>query len=60
MKIGFFDLGIGGIIVLYDILKVLFNEDYIYYVDILNVLYGLKLKDEVKKYIFNVIDFIIE
>jgi glutamate racemase len=60
MKIGFFDSGIGGITVLYDTLKVLPNEDYIYYADTLNVPYGPKPKDEVKKYIFDAIDFIIE
>ncbi|WP_010246426.1 glutamate racemase [Acetivibrio cellulolyticus] len=60
MKIGFFDSGIGGITVLYDTLKVLPNEDYIYYADTLNVPYGPKPKDEVKKYIFSAIDFIIK
>lgn len=60
MKIGFFDSGIGGITVLYDTLKVLPNEDYIYYADTLNVPYGPKPKDEVKKYIFNAIDFIVD
>lgn len=60
MKIGFFDSGIGGITVLYDTLKVLPNEDYIYYADTSNVPYGPKPKDEVKKYILNAIDFIVE
>lgn len=60
MKIGFFDSGIGGITVLYDTLKVLPDEDYIYYADTLNVPYGPKPKDDVKKYIFNAVDFIIK
>ncbi|BCN31868.1 glutamate racemase [Anaeromicropila herbilytica] len=60
MKIGFFDSGIGGITVLYDTLKILPNEDYIYYADTLNVPYGNKSKNEVRKYIFNAIDFIIK
>lgn len=60
MKIGFFDSGIGGITVLYDTLKMLPNEDYLYYADTLNVPYGPKPKDEVKKYIFNAVDFIIQ
>jgi glutamate racemase len=59
MQIGFFDSGIGGITVLYDTLKILPNEDYIYYADTLNVPYGTKPKDEVKKYIFNAIEFIV-
>ncbi|MCQ4923661.1 glutamate racemase [Tissierella carlieri] len=60
MQIGFFDSGVGGITVLYDTLKMLPNENYIYYADTSNVPYGPKPKDEVKKYIFNAIEFIIE
>jgi glutamate racemase len=60
MQIGFFDSGIGGITVLHEALKVLPNEDYIYYADTLNVPYGPKPKAEVKKYIFNAIEFIIK
>lgn len=59
MQIGFFDSGIGGITVLHDALKILPHEDYIYYADTLNVPYGPKPKDEVKKYIFNAVEFII-
>ncbi|WP_353093290.1 glutamate racemase [Tissierella praeacuta] len=60
MQIGFFDSGIGGVTVLYDTLKILPNEDYIYYADTLNVPYGPKPKEEVKRYIFNAIEFIIK
>ncbi len=60
MQIGFFDSGIGGITVLHDALKVLPNEDYIFYADTLNVPYGQKPKDEVKKYIFNAVEFIVK
>jgi glutamate racemase len=60
MKIGFFDSGIGGVTVLYDTLKILPNEDYLYYADTLNVPYGPKPKEEVKRYIFNAVDFMIE
>lgn len=60
MQIGFFDSGIGGITVLYDTLKMLPNEDYIYYADTLNVPYGPKPKEEVKKYIFNGVEFITQ
>lgn len=59
MRIGFFDSGIGGITVLYEALKMLPDEDYLYYADTLNVPYGTKPKEEVKKYIFNALDFII-
>lgn len=59
VKIGVFDSGIGGITVLHDAIKMLPNEDYIYYADTQNVPYGLKTKEEVKKYIFNAMDFIV-
>lgn len=59
MKIGFFDSGIGGITVLHAALQRLPKEDYIYYADTLHVPYGSKAKEEVKKYIFNAVDFII-
>lgn len=60
MQIGFFDSGVGGITVLHAALKMLPNEDYIYYADTLNVPYGPKPKDEVKKHIFNAVEFIIQ
>lgn len=60
MQIGFFDSGIGGITVLHDTLKILPNEDYIYYADTLNVPYGSKPKAEVKKYVLNAVEFIIQ
>lgn len=60
MKIGFFDSGIGGITVLHDTLKVLPNEDYIYYADTANVPYGPKAKDEVRTYILNAVEFIVQ
>lgn len=59
MKIGFFDSGIGGITVLHEALRLLPNEDYIYYADSLNAPYGIKPKDEIKKYIFDAVDFLI-
>ncbi|MFB5676082.1 glutamate racemase [Paenibacillus terreus] len=58
MQIGFFDSGIGGITVLHDTLKVLPNEDYMYYADTLNAPYGQKTKDDVKKLALNAIEFI--
>lgn len=58
MKIGFFDSGIGGLTVLYDTIKILPKEDYIYYADTVNVPYGPKSKDEVKQYILNAVEFI--
>lgn len=59
MKIGFFDSGIGGITVLNEALKILPQADYIYYADTDNVPYGIKSKEEVKKFIFKAVKFII-
>lgn len=59
MKIGIFDSGIGGMTVLYEALKILPNESFVYYADSLNAPYGIKPKDEVKRYIFNAVDFIV-
>ncbi|AXI09247.1 glutamate racemase [Oceanobacillus zhaokaii] len=57
MRIGFFDSGIGGMTVLQQALRILPNEDYIYYADTLHVPYGEKQKEEVREYIFNAVDF---
>jgi glutamate racemase len=60
LKIGFFDSGFGGITVLYEALKQLPEEDYIYYGDTINAPYGVKPKDIVRKYILEAVDFIIK
>jgi len=59
MQIGFFDSGVGGITVLHEALKILPDEDYIYYADTHNVPYGAKPKEEVKEYVFTAIEFMI-
>jgi glutamate racemase len=59
LKIGFFDSGIGGITVLNEAIKMLPNEEYIYYADSKNAPYGIKPKEVVKKYIYNVVEFLI-
>ena len=46
-KIGLFDSGIGGVTVLREMLKILPNEDYIYYSDSINNPYGDKTDEEV-------------
>lgn len=58
MRIGFFDSGIGGLTVLNEALKILPSEDYIYYADVFHVPYGTKPKEEVRKYIFEAVDFL--
>ncbi|AIQ52946.1 glutamate racemase [Paenibacillus sp. FSL R7-0331] len=60
MRIGFFDSGIGGITVLHQALKLLPNEDYLFYADTQNVPYGEKTKEEVKQYIFQAVQFIAD
>lgn len=58
MRIGFFDSGIGGITVLKEALKILPDVDYLYYADTDNVPYGVKSKEEVRRYAFDAADFI--
>lgn len=57
--IGVLDSGIGGISVLAQIIKVLPNEEYIYYADVEHVPYGLKTKKQIKEYVKQAIDFLI-
>ena len=47
--IGIFDSGIGGVTVLKEIIKVLPNENYIYYSDTKNNPYGDKTNEEIIK-----------
>lgn len=60
MRIGIFDSGIGGLTVLKDALRLLPNEDYLYFADTKHVPYGVKPKEEVRQYIFEAVDFIAE
>lgn len=60
MQVGFFDSGVGGITVLYEALKIMPDEDYIYYADTLNVPYGPKPKETVRQYIFSAAEFMAE
>lgn len=55
-KIGVFDSGIGGVTVLREILKILPNEDYIYYSDSKNNPYG----DKSEKEIIEICDYIMK
>lgn len=55
-KIGVFDSGIGGATVLREIIKVLPNENYIYYSDSINNPYG----DKDQKEILNICDKIVQ
>ena len=60
MQIAVFDSGLGGMTVLHDLIKRMPDEDYIYYADTAHVPYGTKPKEEVRKYIFEAMDFIVQ
>ena len=57
MSIGVFDSGIGGLTVLKEAIRLMPNEDYLYYADTKHVPYGTKPKGEVRGYIFDAADF---
>ena len=59
-KIGIFDSGIGGVTVLKEILKVLPNENYIYYSDSKNNPYGDKSDEEIINICENIVDLLIK
>ena len=58
--IGFFDSGVGGISVLKESLKILPNEDFVYFGDSINAPYGTKDVNEVKRLTFNAVDFLLD
>lgn len=58
-SIGFFDSGIGGLSVLKETIKVLPNENYIYFGDSINAPYGIKNVSEVKRLTFNAVKFLL-
>ncbi|CAM2854828.1 glutamate racemase [Hathewaya histolytica] len=58
-SIGFFDSGLGGISVLKEALKIMPNENYIYFGDSKNAPYGRKSIDEVKDLTFKAIEFLL-
>ncbi|CEI74231.1 Glutamate racemase [Romboutsia hominis] len=57
--IGVFDSGLGGLTVLKEIMKILPNENIIYFGDTARVPYGPRSKDTVMKYTFQAINFLI-
>ncbi len=58
-KIGIFDSGIGGVTVLKEILKILPNEDYIYYSDSKNNPYGDKSDEEIIDICDNIVKILL-
>lgn len=59
-KIGVFDSGIGGVTVLKEILKILPEEDYIYYSDSKNNPYGDKEDIQIIEICDNIMKFLLE
>ena len=58
--IAFFDSGIGGTTILKDVIKLIPNENYIYYPDYQNIPYGNKSKEELFKIVDNVVNKLIK
>ena len=58
-KIGIFDSGIGGVTVLKEIIKILPEEDYIYYSDSKNNPYGDRNDEQIKKICNNIVHILL-
>lgn len=59
-SIGIFDSGIGGLTVLKEYIKLLPNENYIYYADTANLPYGDKNQEQIIEYTKNIVETLIE
>lgn len=57
--IGFFDSGIGGLTVMREAVKLMPNENYIYFGDSKNAPYGTKTVNEVKELSFRATEFLL-
>lgn len=60
MTIGFMDSGIGGLSVLAEALRRMPAENYLYMADTLHVPYGTKTKDEVRMYVLEVVEKMVQ
>ena len=60
MPIGFFDSGVGGLSVLREALKLMPNENYIYFGDSINAPYGVRNVDEVKALTYKAVEFLLD
>ena len=57
--VGFFDSGVGGLSVMKEAIKLMPNENFLYFGDSKNAPYGVKDTDEVKKLTFKAVDYLI-
>lgn len=60
MPIGFLDSGLGGISVLREAIKIMPNENYIYFGDSKNAPYGTKTKKEIRDLTFKTVEFLLD
>ncbi|SHJ82196.1 glutamate racemase [Hathewaya proteolytica DSM 3090] len=58
-SIGFFDSGLGGLSVLREALKLMPNENYIYFGDSKNAPYGSKTIDEIRELTFSSVEYLL-
>ena len=59
-KIGIFDSGLGGLSILKELLKVLQNEDYLFYEDSINNPYGEKNDEELFSITCDIVDYLLK
>ena len=60
LPIGVFDSGIGGLTVLYKLIEMFPNEDFVYVGDTLNLPYGTKTKEQLRTLVSNVSNYLNE
>jgi glutamate racemase len=60
VKIGIYDSGVGGLSVMEEIIRLMPNEEYIYYADVDNVPYGEKSREEVVALVVQAMDFMLQ
>lgn len=58
LPIGVFDSGIGGLTVLYRLVEMMPNEDYVFVGDTLNLPYGTKTKEQLKTLVSDVSNYL--
>ncbi len=58
--VGLLDSGVGGLTVLKEVFNFLPDEDVVYYGDTLHLPYGPRPLWEVRNYVFNIIDYLID
>lgn len=58
--IGMLDSGVGGLTVAREIVNVLPEENIVYYGDTLHLPYGPRMLDQVRSFVFKIIDYLLE